>query len=784
MNPEQVDELLLRAATSHQAGQLQLAAELYAKVLGADPTSPVANHNLGVLAMQTGKGLPTALPLFARAWQSDPGHQQHWLSYLRALVQSGDIDGARRVHADGSQRGLRGPGIEALQARMAPAKPAAAATPVTATEDLRAEQAELDRLLGGGLPDAAERLARQLTVRHPQHPLGWKALGSAMLAQQRDQEALPALERAAQLAPADASILTGLGEALQRLGLSSEAEAAYRKALGVDPRSLAALVGLAAARIKAFRYADAESTCRQALALAPESAQAWLTLGDAQLGQRRVDDAATSYQRALALRPGWVSAYQKLGTLHYENQDEDQLIALTRQMIIDAPSFVEAHADLGRILMRGGRLDEAIEAFRVSLQLRPDDLTTREALLFCCNYQARLSPQALFDEAVAYGKRVRAKARPYHRWTAAAPPERLRVGLVSGDLREHPVAFFLESVLANSDRRRIEWFVYSTTAKADAVSARLRGHVEQWRILDGLGDEERARQIHADGVHVLIDLAGHSALNALAVFAWRPAPVQVSWLGYFATTGPSEIDYLLADPMSVPDSDRGLFTESIWHLPKTRLCFTVPDAAPDVAPPPSASNGFTTFGSFQTLRKLNDEVLATWAEVLNGDEPCRMRVQNAELSTEAGRAAFRQRAAHAGIALSRLDLHGVESRGQYLQQYAEVDILLDSFPFPGGTTTCEGLWMGVPTVTLQGSNLVGRQGACLMAAAGLSDWIAGSRADYLALARRKAADVVALSELRKDMRARLQTSPLFDAQSFARSLEDALWSMWQQKSTN
>lgn len=478
-----------------------------------------------------------------------------------------------------------------------------------------------------------------------------------------------------------------------------------------------------------------------------------------------------------------MSAYQKLGTLHYENQDEDQLIALTRQMIIDAPSYVEAHADLGRILMRGGRLDEVIEAFRVSLQLRPNDLSTREALLFCCNYQARLSPQALFDEALAYGKLARAQARPYRRWSAAASPERLRVGLVSGDLREHPVAFFLESVLAHSDRRRIEWFVYSTTAKADAVSARLRGHVEQWRILDGLGDEERARQIHADGVHVLIDLAGHSALNALAVFAWRPAPVQVSWLGYFATTGLAEIDYLLADAMSVPDADRGLFTESIWHLPNTRLCFTAPDPAPDVAPPPSASNGFITFGSFQTLRKLNDEVLASWAEILDGDERWRMRVQNAELSTEAGRAAFRQRAAQAGIAPSRLDLHGIASRSQYLQQYAEVDILLDSFPFPGGTTTCEALWMGVPTVTLQGANLVGRQGACLMAAAGLPDWIAGSRADYLALARRKAADVVALNELRKDMRARLQTTPLFDAPSFARSLEDALWSMWQQKST-
>jgi predicted O-linked N-acetylglucosamine transferase (SPINDLY family) len=781
MNPEQVDELLHRAATCHQAGQLQIAAELYAQVLGADPANPVGNHNLGVLAMQTGKGLPAALPLFARAWQADPGHQQHWLSYLRALLQSGDIDGARAVHADGTRRGLQGPDFETLRARMAPARPAVAAAPAAAPIDLRQEQGELDRLLGNGQADAAEQLARQLTVRHPQHPLGWKALGTAYLAQQREQKALPALERAVQLAPADASALAGLGEALQRLGLSSDADAAYRKALDHDPRSLVALLGLAAVRVKTFRFADAEVTCRRALELAPESADAWLTLGDAQLGLRQVDDAIASYQKALALRPGWVSAYQKLGTLHYERWDEAQLVAMARQMTLDAPDHVEAHADLGRVLLRGGRLDEAIDAFRASLKLRPDDLGTREGLLFCSNYLGQMPPRALFDEAVAYGKLARAKARPYHNWSATATPERLRVGLVSGDLREHPVAYFLESVLAHSNRQRVEWFVYSTSAEADAVTARLREHVTQWRVIAGLGNDESARQIHTDGVHILIDLAGHSALNALPVFAWRPAPVQLSWLGYFATTGLAEIDWLLADPQSVPDADRGLFTESVWHLPDTRLCFTAPDAAPDVAPAPAVTNGFVTFGSFQALRKLNDEVLETWVDILNGCDHSRLRVQNAELSDAGSREAFLQRAARAGIEPSRLDLHGPASRSDYLQQHAEVDILLDSFPFPGGTTTCEALWMGVPTVTLEGSNLIGRQGACLMSAAELPDWIASSRADYVALALRKAADIAALTELRAGLRERLPTTPLFDAPRFARALEDALWSMWRHK---
>ncbi|HWS27299.1 MAG TPA: tetratricopeptide repeat protein, partial [Xanthomonadales bacterium] len=298
MNPQQVDELLLRAATSHQAGQLQQAAALYAQVLSAEPGSPVANHNLGVLAMQTGKGLATALPLFALAWQSDPSHQQHWLSYLRALAQAGDLERARSVHADGSRRGLRGPTVDALLARLAPARPAPPPAAAPAPNlDLRAEQAELERLLGSAQATAAEALARKLTVRHPQQLLGWKALGSALLAQQRDQDALAAWERAAQLAPADVPTLAGLGEALQRLGLSADADAALRKALSLDPHNQAALLGMAALRVKTYRHADAESVTRQALALDPHSADAWLLLGDAQLGQRRVDDAVVSYQR-------------------------------------------------------------------------------------------------------------------------------------------------------------------------------------------------------------------------------------------------------------------------------------------------------------------------------------------------------------------------------------------------------------------------------------------------------------------------------------------------------
>lgn len=783
MNPQQLDEALYRAATHHQSGQLAEAAALYTQVLALVPNSAVANHNLGVLAMQTGKGLATALPLFRAAWQADPNHQQHWLSYLRALVQSGDFDGAHSAHQDGTRRGLRGPDIEMMKARMAPARPqppaqAAPASPAPLA-DLRQEQAQLERLLHKADAAGAEQLARALTLSHPQHPLGWQGLGTALLAQSRDRDALAALERAAQLAPRDVDTLTKLGAALLRLGLSREAEVAYRRALAVHAQSAPAQLGLAQALLKLYRYADAADVARSALSGSPGSAH--LLLGEALLGLNQNDATLASYQEAMRLCPGDVHAYQKLGALLYDRQDQVGMESLARQMLIDAPEYVQAWSDLGGVLMAGGRLAEAAQAFRRALQLRPDDLATRESFLFCSHYIADQSPQAFLDEARVYGRYASQAARPFRQWHCANAPQKLRVGLVSGDLREHPVAYFLEGLLTHADRQRVEWLMYSTSAQIDATTARLQRSAAQWRSLVGLDAEQSARQIHADGVHLLIDLAGHSALNALPAFAWRPAPVQLSWLGYFATTGLSEMDFLLADACSIPASQRQFFSETIVDLPETRLCFSAPQAAPEVAPLPVARKGYLTFGSFQALRKVNDEVLSTWAQVLDACPGARLRVQASELTDGAAQSAFRERAERLGIAAGRITLHGQESRAGYLESHAEVDILLDSFPFPGGTTTCEALWMGVPTVTLNGNTMIGRQGACMLQAAGLPDWIAHSRADYVALAQAKAADVTGLSELRRTLRERLPNAALFDASRFASHFVDALWAMWKQR---
>ena len=334
-------------------------------------------------------------------------------------------------------------------------------------------------------------------------------------------------------------------------------------------------------------------------------------------------------------------------------------------------------------------------------------------------------------------------------------------------------------MLPHLARWGIEVFAYPTAGFADRTTQRLRAHCAGWHYLHGDDDATAAARIHGHGIDVLVDLAGHTGANRLPIFAFKPAPVQVSWLGYFATTGVAQIDYLLADPVSVPPEHDGHFTESVWRLPRTRLCFTAPEEDAVVGPLPAARRGFVNLGSFQNLFKIGDPVLALWARVLSALPAARLQISARQLADPAIASRLRGRLQQAGIAEERVTVHGPADRATYLAAYNEVDFVLDTFPFPGGTTTCEALWMGVPTLTLAGDRLIARQGASIMAAAGYPDWIASSADEFVARAVAHASDLPALASVRAGMRAQMLASPLCDAPRFARDLAEALWAMWR-----
>ena len=389
------------------------------------------------------------------------------------------------------------------------------------------------------------------------------------------------------------------------------------------------------------------------------------------------------------------------------------------------------------------------------------------------------------QEACNYGEKVRLLAKPYTSWQCQLQPlgsRPLRLGFVSGDLRMHPVGYFSESILNCMDQGDIACIAYSNAVIEDVFSEHLRTVFSEWHRVSTLSDQELAAKIHADNIDILVDLAGHTAHNRLAVFAWCAAPVQVSWLGYWASTGVAEVDYILVDDISVPPSQAKNFSEEPWYLPRSRLCLSPPANGAQILPNPlpALHNGYVTFASFQNLGKISDATLATWADVLAMLPSARLRLQSRPLGHPETLVHMRTRLTQAKIDLTRVDLFGGSSREEYLKAYFDVDIVLDTFPFPGGTTTAEALWMGVPTITLTGNTLVARQGESMLGCVGLNDWIAHSEPDYVLLAIAKAADLDTLAQLRAGLRDVALQSPLFDAAAFAQNLALAFHGMAQK----
>jgi protein O-GlcNAc transferase len=660
----------------------------------------------------------------------------------------------------------------------------AAAAAARATQ-VMPHDAESHRNLGhllrrlGRLAEAEAAYRRALGLQ-PSSAETYATLGDVLHELRRHAEAEACYTAAVAISPNFAEAHLKLGEIRHDLDRLDKAEASYRRALAIRPNLAEAHGNLAIVLHTLGRAAEAEECCRRALAIRPDFADAHSNLAKILHDLGRLAEAEESYRRALSIRPHHAVPHYNLGNLLRACGRFDEARECYYRALAIRPQYADALNNLGNVLEELGRLREAEDCYRRALVIQPDCARYRSNLLFGLLYNAVTSASYL-DEAVTYGRIAAANvSQRYSAWLCPMQPRRLRVGLVSGDLRRHVVGLFLDGVLASIDRARIDFLAYSTTAEEDELTARLRPCFSAWRPLFGIDDEAAARLIHEDGLHVLIDLSGHTARNRLPVFAWKPAPVQASWLGYFATTGVAEIDWFLADETGVPPQHQGHFTERLWYLPETRLCFTPPDTAEPVAPLPALRRGFVCFGSFQKRAKIDDAVLRVWSRVLAACPGARLRVQNGSFADAQAAESFRVRLEAQGIGASRVELHGPMPRDAYLAAHAEVDILLDTFPFPGGTTTCEALWMGVPTVTLAGETLIARQGASLLTAAGLPEWIAEDEDDYVAKALAYAADLEGLARLRAGLREQVAASPLFDAPRFARHLEEALWGMWHE----
>lgn len=665
----------------------------------------------------------------------------------------------------------------------------------------------------------AESRTRALLGQYPGFGFGWKLLGGAL--QMQGMDALPAYQKAAQLLPDDphahynfgvalkiagrigdaaasyrkaialksdfAEAHSNLGNALKDLGRLEEAIASYRRAIKIRPDSADTYISLGIALNGLGQLEDAAASYRRAAEIKPDSALAHYNLGNVQKDQGRLEDAVASYRRAVEIKPDFAGAHNNLGGVLKDMSQLDAALVCYRKALELKPDIAEAHNNLGGVFKDFGQVDDALACYRKALELKPGFDEAYSNLLFLYAYQGLISPdeylaQARNWEQACVPAQVREAAR--HRVFKRSPLQgrRLKVGYVSGDYRQHAVSYFVEQLFINHDRSKIELFAYSTQSKRDAVTDRLQAQAEHWVSLAAISDDAIRERIEADSIDVLIDLSGHSAHNRLGVFARRAAPVQAYYLGYFASTGLTEMDYWIGDEFLTPPETDSHFSEQVWRLPRISWSYDAKDAPPPAWHPDP--EGVVWVGSFNNLGKMTPATLALWARVLHALPEGRLLLKTKELSDAGNRRRILDAMADHGIQPDRIDLQDrsvTPDWSAHMAYYNRLDIALDPIGAMGGVTTSfDALWMAVPIITMQGDRVASRATAAIVGSLGHAGWIAQSEEEYIGKAVALARDVEQRKKLRSAQRERMATNPLCDAKGLASSLENAYEKMYER----
>jgi predicted O-linked N-acetylglucosamine transferase (SPINDLY family) len=592
-------------------------------------------------------------------------------------------------------------------------------------------------------------------------------------------DAAKAHRQALQLDPGSYAALSNLGSVLDAQGHYPEATACFRRALQLNPRSHETLVNLGVTLKREGRLVEAEEALRQALDLQPRSDAALANLGSLLLQQGRTEEAFVTLQLALGINPRSLIGLINMGNVLKDLGQFTKAFECLQIAVQLAPTSHLAHNNLGTVLNELGHAAEAAGCFRRALELKPDYHWAHSNLLFTQQYLPDITPAERFAEHCRYDEKFAqplAFAVAPHR-NAPDPERRLKIGYVSGDFREHSVALFIEPVLAAHDAAQVEVFCYANQIVNDAMTTKLRSHVPHWREVAALDDEALAALIREDGIDILVDLSGHTARHRLLTFARKPAPIQGTMIGYMQTTGLRAMDFRITDPqLDPPGASEAFNTEELVRLSAGAATFRPPAFAPAVNELPALNKGHITFGAFNNLAKVTPEVIAAWAEILESVPNSRLLVVGR--AGNAVKPALEER----GIAAERIEAIDRLPLAQYLALHHRVDLLLDTFPYNGGTTGLLAIWMGVPFVTVDGTEATSHAGAALLRPLGLSRLIAVNPADYILKAVATAGDLPRLAEWRRTLRAELAPH-LGDGRLYTSQLEGAFRDMWRRWSS-
>lgn len=590
-------------------------------------------------------------------------------------------------------------------------------------------------------------------------------------------KALEIYQRAVAMSPHSARARMNLGNAHSRLGNAPTAIANYRQAIGLQADFVPAHLNLGAALLAQGNLPAAEIAYRDALEIDPESASAWTGLGCAL--DSRSDDAEAAFRKSLALEPGHVGTITRLAQWLREHGRAREAIQELRSALLANPDDAPLLRALGDFLASVGDPEEACVAYRRVLATGPDDWTVWSALLWVLNFVPEAGTDQILAEHRRFGDAMARVVGPRPDMPVPRERQRLKVGYVSADLRRHSVACFIEPLLRHHDRERFEVHCFYNYASGDDVTQRLFELADHWHEIAGMTDADVARRIRDNGIDILVDLAGHTADNRLGVFARKPAPVQITWLGYLCTTGLQAMDYRLCDSRTDPPGLAETWqVETPLRLPDSQWCYSPQVELPLPTSLPFLRNGYWTFGSFNQESKLDGGALHAWAGILRALPESRLRAVG--VSCDMVEERIRRILSEHSIAAERVEIIGRIPIEEYFAAYRDVDIALDTFPYNGATTTCDALLMGVPVVSVAGNRAIARGGVSLLTTVGLQDWIAPSPEALAEIVGAQVADPRRLAALRRDLPDRMRASALMDGARFAKNLEVIFEQAWRR----
>ncbi len=637
-----------------------------------------------------------------------------------------------------------------------------------------------------GRLEAAIVLYHRALEQQPDFPEALNNLGGAFFQIGRKDDAIETYRRALAVRPELPEGWKNLGDLLMERSDTVGAIDHYRKAVALRPDYVAAWFNLGTQLVIQKQDAAAAEAFSRGVAAAtaddPLLPRLLFEFADLLVALRLPDQAIEHYRRAAMLCPDMHEVHNNLGqALERKGLLTEATHHLERAIAL-APTLPEAYNNLGNVLQLMGDHIGATERYHQAFDLRPGYARARSNYLLALHYDCSRSTAAILAEHRDAGQYFGPAPPPIRHYANVPDPgRRLRVGYVSPDLGRHSVGHFFAGVAAAHDPDAVAIHCYSDRVQEDELSQQIKASVAVWRKTAGVSDDALAAMIDADAIDILVDLSGHTAFNRLPVFGQRPAPVEVTWLGYPDTTGLTAIDYRLTDDFVDPPGDDTYSSERPVRLPDGFHCYAPPAEAGKVGPLPALATGHVTFGSFNNLAKVNDEVIRLWSEILRRLPTSRLFLKAKSLTDVTTRERVLGAFAGHGITPERIDLKPpLPGKADHLAAYDAVDVALDTFPYNGVTTTCEALWMGVPVVTLPTDRRAGRVGASLLNRVGLGTLVAATPSAYIDLAVNLAADLAALSDLRRRLRAQVAASPLCNSDHFCLQIEAAFRGMWRE----